>query len=122
MRKTLAPFSDEAESEASKDVEGWRKVLAKCSHQKKPKENPNKDTLPSEGSTAREQDKSDPSVCQQTLHKLDRADQDTWEDYKGRNGISIHGPNCQGPRVLLIFSGNTQEIRLKVTQSPEAAE
>lgn len=117
MGKTPAPFSHGAESRASKGMEGPRKDLANYPNQGKAKESTNKDTTPSEGSTDKEQDKAAQYVCHQTLPELYKADLDTTEGPEGRNGISVHGPYCHGLRVLLIFSGSTQEMKLKVSQS-----
>ena len=65
------------------------------------------------------------SDMQQSLIKL--ADQATltepskqilrsWDDVKGKNGISIHGPCCHGPRVLLLVERRAQQTGPKVTQ------
>ena len=52
---------------------------------------------------------------QATLTEPSRQNLRSWDDVEGRNGISIHGPCCHGPRVLLTFMGRAQETGPKVT-------
>ena len=54
---------------------------------------------------------------QATLTDQPRRSLSSWEDMEGRIGISLHGPCCHGPRVLLTVIEGAQETRVKVVQS-----
>ncbi|CAO2826344.1 unnamed protein product [Amaranthus hypochondriacus] len=115
LGKTPAPFSPEEEPKASKYMEGTGRHLTTCLNQVKAKKSPRKDITHSEAPTDREHNTSVQTDCHQTLHSPARAGLSTREEYEGRNGISIHGPYCHGPRVLLILAGDAQEMGLKVS-------
>ena len=54
-----------------------------------------------------------------TLQRLSRVNPHTLEDMEDRNGISLHGPFYQDPKILLPITGGHQENRWKVTQLPD---
>lgn len=113
QRKTPAPNLGGKES--LKGMERSRKGLTECSQQEITKKTPREPKTTSINQTDREQDKSDRPVCQQTLTELHSLEWRDMEGLEGRTGISIHGPSCQGPRVLLKVTGDTQETQAKVS-------
>ena len=54
---------------------------------------------------------------QATLTGQPSCDRSSGEDVEGRIGISLHGPCCHGPRILLTITGSAQKIKAKVVQS-----
>lgn len=115
--ETLAPNLGNMEPAPNQDMGEFIMKLDTRSNQEKTLKEKEESNIALTYSAARAQDNPATSVCQGTLPDLWKAEPSTTEDLEGINGISIHGPPCQGPRTLLLITGRPSESRAKVAWS-----
>ena len=98
---TAKPSAMNLEFNESQDSQGRDELIMEKQIQRHKQEKP---------TTATEQKNSDMQQSlthpadQTTLTDQPRHDLSSWEDVEGRIGISLYGPCCHGPRVLLIVT------------------